>query len=94
MRELPRLRTTPEPGQIEPVNLANGLHTDGLKVNVVMRDAPGVASLCQVGPLVTRDSIAPRQPHLQSVPARAAVRCTWQCVGRNGLAVHTQEVFR
>jgi len=36
MRELPRLRTTPEPGQIEPVNLANGLHTDGLKVNVVM----------------------------------------------------------
>ena len=88
------MRTTPEPGQIEPVNLANGLHTDGLKVNVVMRDAPGVASLCQVGPLVKRDSIAPREPHLQSVPARAAVRCTWQCVGRNGLAVHTQEVFR
>ena len=27
----------------QPVNLAGGLRTDGLKVNVVMRDAPGVA---------------------------------------------------
>ena len=38
MRELPRLRTTPEPGQIEPVNLADGLHTHGLKFDVVLRD--------------------------------------------------------
>jgi hypothetical protein len=44
----------------QPVNLASGLRTDGLEVNVVMRDAPGVASLCQVGPLVTLDSISPR----------------------------------
>ncbi|HSE65675.1 MAG TPA: hypothetical protein VLB12_01725 [Gemmatimonadales bacterium] len=44
----------------EPVNLSSGLHTDGLKVNVVMSDASAGASICQVGPLVTLDSIVPR----------------------------------
>ena len=47
-------------GRYEPVNLATGLHSDGLLVNVVMRDAPGGASVCQVGPLVTLDSISRR----------------------------------
>lgn len=41
----------------EPVNLDAGFRTDGLQVQVVLRDAPNMASLCQVGPLVTVESI-------------------------------------
>lgn len=47
-----------EPGKrYEPVNLAPGFHTDGLKVHAVLRDAPNYASFCMAGPLVTIDSI-------------------------------------
>lgn len=41
----------------EPVNLAQGFRTDGLKVHAVLRDAPNTASICMVGPLVSIDSI-------------------------------------
>lgn len=41
----------------EPVNLDASFRTDGLQVQVVLRDAPGFASICQVGPLVTVESI-------------------------------------
>lgn len=43
----------------EPVNLDAAFRTDGLQVQVVLRDAPGLGSICQVGPLVTVESIQP-----------------------------------
>jgi hypothetical protein len=42
----------------EPVNLDLAFRTDGLHVRVVLRDAPGMASICQMAPLVTIDSIS------------------------------------
>ncbi len=44
----------------EPLNLATQFKTDGARVRVVLRDAPDFGSLCQVGPLVTVDSITVR----------------------------------
>lgn len=47
------------PGQrYEPVNLGATFRADGLQVRVVLRDAPDMASICMMGPLVTIDSIS------------------------------------
>ena len=47
-------------GLYEPVDLASGFRVDGRKVRVVLRDAPGWASICMIGSLVHVDSIRAR----------------------------------
>ena len=47
-------------GLYEPVDLASGFRVDGRKVRVVLRDAPGWASICMIGSLVHVDSISTR----------------------------------
>jgi hypothetical protein len=47
-------------GRVQPVELAEEFRIDGLEVTVVLRDAPDMMSLCQVGPLKTVESIARR----------------------------------
>lgn len=42
----------------EPVNLGAAFRTDGLSVRVVLRDAPDMSGVCQMGPFVTIDSIS------------------------------------
>ena len=44
----------------EPVDLPAGFHIDGLAVHVMLRDAPGWATICYVGRLVHVESITPR----------------------------------
>ena len=47
-------------GRIQPVELPEPFRVDGLEVDVVLRDAPAMMSVCQVGPLKTVESIARR----------------------------------
>ena len=47
-------------GLYEPVDLASGFRVDRRKVRVVLRDAPGWASICMIGSLVHVDSITTR----------------------------------
>ncbi len=47
-------------GLYEPVDLGSGFRVDGRKVRVVLRDAPGWASICMIGSLVHVDSIRTR----------------------------------
>jgi len=47
-------------GLYEPVDLASGFRVDGRKVRVVLRDAPGWASICMIGGLEHVDSIRTR----------------------------------
>jgi len=44
-------------GLYEPVDLGSGFRVNGRKVRVVLRDAPGWASICMIGSLVHVDSI-------------------------------------
>ena len=44
----------------QPVDLPAAFRVDGLAVHVVLRDAPGWASICMIGPLVHVDSIRTR----------------------------------
>src|SRR5437879_4838451 len=44
----------------QPVDLPAAFRIDGLAVHVVLRDAPGWASICMIGPLVHVDSIRTR----------------------------------
>ncbi len=44
----------------EPVDLPSAFRIDGLAVHVVLRDAPGWATICYIGPLVHVESIQPR----------------------------------
>jgi hypothetical protein len=47
-------------GRMQPVELAEEFRRDGLEVTVVLRDAPAMMSVCQVGPLKTVEKIAKR----------------------------------
>jgi hypothetical protein len=47
-------------GRYEPVDLPQSFRVDGRRVRVVLRDAPGWASICMVGALVHVDSISAR----------------------------------
>ncbi len=44
----------------QPVDLPAAFRIDGLAVRVVLRDAPGWATICYVGPLVHVDRIRTR----------------------------------
>lgn len=47
-------------GTYEPLGLPAAFRVDGLEVYVVLRRAPDAASICQMAPLVTLDSIRAR----------------------------------
>jgi hypothetical protein len=47
-------------GRVQPIDLPQEFRIDGLEVSVVLRDAPAMMSLCQVGPLKTIEKIAKR----------------------------------
>src|SRR5688572_7891372 len=47
-------------GRVQPVDLPEQYRVDGLEVSVVLRDAPAMMSLCQVGPLKTVEKISKR----------------------------------
>ena len=47
-------------GRVQPIELPESFRVDGLEVDVVLRDAPAMMSVCQVGPLKTVESIAKR----------------------------------
>ena len=47
-------------GRVQPIELPESYRVDGLEVDVVLRDAPAMMSVCQVGPLKTVESIAKR----------------------------------
>lgn len=47
-------------GRVQPVDLPESFRVDGLQVNVVLRDAPAIMSLCQIGPLKTVEKISKR----------------------------------
>ncbi len=44
----------------QPVDLPSSFRIDGLAVHAVLRDAPGWATICYVGPLVHVDRIRTR----------------------------------
>jgi hypothetical protein len=46
--------------RVQPVELAEEFKVDGLAVNVVLRDAPPMMGVCQVGPYKTVEKIAKR----------------------------------
>ena len=46
--------------RVQPVELPAAFRVDGLEVSVVLRDAPAMMSLCQVGPLKTVEKITKR----------------------------------
>lgn len=47
-------------GRYQPVNLPDAFKSDGKEVQVVLRAAPDMMSICQVAPLVHVDSISAR----------------------------------
>ena len=47
-------------GRVQPLDLPEQFRVDGLEVSVVLRDAPAMMSLCQVGPLKTVEKISKR----------------------------------
>ena len=47
-------------GRVQPVELAEEFRVDGLEVNVVLRDAPPMMGVCQVGPYKAVDKISKR----------------------------------
>ncbi len=47
-------------GLYQPLDLPQAYREDGLVVRVLLRDAPDMVSVCQMGPLVHLDSIARR----------------------------------
>lgn len=47
-------------GRVQPIDLPESFRVDGLQVNVLLRDAPAMMSLCQVGPLKTVEKITKR----------------------------------
>lgn len=49
-----------ESERVQPVELAEEFKVDGLAVNVVLRDAPPMLGVCQVGPYKTVEKIAKR----------------------------------
>jgi hypothetical protein len=49
---------TPTGRRYEPTNLTSRFRTNGLRVHVVLRGAPDVVGICQMGPFVTIDSIS------------------------------------
>lgn len=46
--------------RVQPVELAEEFRVDGLEVNVVLRDAPAMMGVCQVGPYKTVEKISKR----------------------------------
>lgn len=46
--------------RVQPVELAEEFKVDGLEVTVVLRDAPAMMGVCQVGPYKTVEKIAKR----------------------------------
>lgn len=49
-----------ETERVQPVELAEEFRVDGLEVNVVLRDAPPMMGVCQVGPYKTVAKISKR----------------------------------
>lgn len=47
-------------GRFQPVELAEEFKVDGLEVSVVLRDAPAMMGVCQVGPYKTVENITKR----------------------------------
>ena len=54
------LVTSPEHKAYQPVDLPASFRIDSLAVRVVLRDAPDMASICMIGPLVHVDAISAR----------------------------------
>jgi len=44
-------------GRVQPIHLPNAYRKDGLRVKVVLSDAPAMMSACQVGELKKVESI-------------------------------------
>ena len=47
-------------GHFEPIGLPAEFRVDGLEVNVTLRNAPDMGSICMIGPLARIDAISAR----------------------------------